>query len=143
MFGRTKNHACVVAWSLGNESGYGPNFEACAAWLRAANAKSLPRWLQYEGGRDSVGGLVHFQGNGKGAVSDVVCPMYHEPEEILDTALGAETRPIILCEYAHMMENSGGGLDLYFELFDSQDSAHRQIQGGFIWDWADLTVLRS
>ena len=31
---RDKNHACVVVWSLGNESGFGADIQAMSDWLR-------------------------------------------------------------------------------------------------------------
>jgi beta-galactosidase len=76
LFGRSKNHACIVAWSLGNEAGFGPNFAVMAQWLREANKDSLPRWLQYEGGRKGRGGVPMLLGDGQCWISDVVCPMY-------------------------------------------------------------------
>jgi beta-galactosidase len=60
---------------------------------------------------------------------------------VLSTALDKrELRPIIQCEFSHAMGNSCGSLDAYFAMLDSPDRAFRQVQGGFIWDWADLTV---
>lgn len=50
----------------------------------------------------------------------------------------ADPRPIILCEYAHSMGNSTGGLWEYWRLFESLP----RLQGGFIWDWADQALVK-
>jgi beta-galactosidase len=125
MVERDVNHVCVIAWSLGNESGYGPNHDAAAGWVRARDAS---RPLHYEGAihRDWTGGLP---------ATDVVCPMYAGVEAI---ERWAETptddpRPLILCEYSHAMGNSNGGLADYWSAFRRHDA----LQGGFIWEWVD------
>ena len=136
MFFRSKNHASVIVYSLGNESGLGPNTRAAADWLRSVE-KTRP--VQYEGGL-RVGDAPVFIGTGQDPyVTDIVCPMYHSPLRIARTVRNAsEGRPLILCEYAHAMGNSGGGLHLYHDLFKS--SEHPQLQGGFIWDLVDQGV---
>ena len=80
MVERDKNHPSVILWSLGNESGYGPNHDAAAGWVRARDPS---RPLHYEGAirRDWSGGQ---------AATDVVCPMYPEIDEI--EALAGERR---------------------------------------------------
>ena len=125
MVERDKNHPSVILWSLGNESGYGPNHDAAAGWVRA---RDTSRPLHYEGAirRDWDGGLP---------ATDVVCPMYPELDSIVAWA-DAETddpRPMILCEYSHAMGNSNGGLADYFDAFRRHDG----LQGGFIWEWVD------
>ena len=133
---RTINHPCVILHSLGNESGTGPNLDACSAWLREHDPS---RPVQYEGGRNH-GDAVLLLGDGQGACSltDIVCPMYHSAATIEATVADPrERRPLILCEYAHAMGNSNGNLDHYFRLFWSTSPTHRQLQGGFVWDWID------
>merc|ERR1719503_330222 len=76
MLRRTRNHASVIAWSLGNESGYGPNFAAMVDWLRANDSQARP--VQYEGGAGD-GDAVLTMGDGCTSSSDVVCPMYPSP----------------------------------------------------------------
>lgn len=116
---RDRNHACVIAWSLGNESGAGKAHEAMAAWVRATDAS---RPVHYEGG------------HARTPLTDIVCPMYDRVAAIVaDAEDPAEQRPVILCEYAHAMGNSGGGLDVYWAAFRK----HGALQGGFIWDWVD------
>ncbi len=43
---RDRNHPCIIAWSLGNESGYGAAHDAMAAWIRRVDPT---RPLHYEG----------------------------------------------------------------------------------------------
>ena len=124
MVERDKNHPSVILWSLGNESGYGPNHDAAAGWVRARDPS---RPLHYEGAirRDWSGGR---------AATDIVCPMYPEIDAIEAHARrDDDPRPIILCEYSHAMGNSNGGLADYFAAFDR----HPALQGGFVWEWID------
>ncbi len=123
MVERDKNHPSVILWSLGNESGYGPNHDAVAGWTRARDPS---RPLHYEGAiaRDWSGG---------GAATDVICPMYASVEEIEAWAQTTDDpRPLILCEYSHAMGN-WGGLSDYVDAFER----HGRLQGGFIWEWID------
>ena len=99
MVERDKNHPSVILWSLGNESGYGPNHDAAAGWIRARDPS---RPLHYEGAiaRDWSGGRP---------ATDVVCPMYASVEDIEAWAeTTTDRRPLILCEYSHAMGNWGG-----------------------------------
>jgi beta-galactosidase len=130
MVERDKNHPCVILWSLGNESGYGPNHDAAAGWIRARDPS---RPLHYEGAiaRDWSGGRH---------ATDVVCPMYASVEEIEAWAeRGGDPRPLILCEYSHAMGNSNGGLADYFAAFER----HGALQGGFVWEWVDHGIRRT
>lgn len=124
MVERDKNHPCIILWSLGNESGYGPNHDAAAGWVRGRDPS---RPLHYEGAirRDWTGGH---------RVTDVVCPMYPELEKIVEWAeTNTDERPLIMCEYSHAMGNSNGGLADHFAAFDR----YERLQGGFIWEWVD------
>ena len=124
MVERDKNHPCVIFWSLGNESGYGPAHDAMAAWMRA-----------YDPTR-----LIHYESCGQGKATDVLCPMYWSLEGILRLANDPkETRPVIMCEYAHAMGNSSGNMHVYWDTI----WAHPRLQGGFVWDWADQGILVS
>ena len=135
---RDRNHACVIAWSLGNESGAGPIQHAGASYLRAYDPT---RPVMYEGG---LGDAI-FGGRGHGlspaevlsledATTDIVAPMYAAPADIVEWAKRDRgDKPLILCEYSHAMGNSNGGLATYWEAF----RRYPGLQGGFIWDWAD------
>ncbi|GFY94924.1 glycoside hydrolase family 2 protein [Actinidia rufa] len=124
MVERDKNHACIFAWSLGNEASYGPNHAALAGWIR---------------GKDSSR-VVHYEGGGSRTTStDIVCPMYMRIWDIVKVANDpTETRPLILCEYSHAMGNSNGNIHEYWEAIDSTFG----LQGGFIWEWADQGLLK-
>ena len=132
MAARDKNHACVVLWSLGNESGAGPSLLAARDALRAYDAGVAARPVQYEGG----GGML--EGGGESRLTDVVCPMYASPHTIVRQAAHG-SRPVILCEFAHAMGNSTGGLCKYVSAFE--DDALPSCQGGFIWDWCDQGLV--
>jgi beta-galactosidase len=130
MVERDKNHPSVIVWSLGNESGYGPNHDAAAGWIRGRDPS---RPLHYEGAirRDWSGGR---------RATDIVCPMYADVEAIEAWAKESDdTRPLILCEYSHAMGNSNGGLADYFAAFERYGA----LQGGFIWEWIDHGIRRT
>ncbi|KAJ3676245.1 hypothetical protein LUZ60_003657 [Juncus effusus] len=124
MVERDKNHACVVVWSLGNESSYGANHSAMAGWIRERDGTRI---LHYEGGGSRT------------SSTDIVCPMYMRVWDIIKIAEDqSEKRPLILCEYSHAMGNSNGNIDKYWEAIDSTFG----LQGGFIWDWVDQGLLK-
>jgi len=125
MVERDKNHPSVILWSLGNESGYGPNHDAAAGWVRARDPS---RPLHYEG-------AIRGDWSGGRPATDVVCPMYTDVDSIEAWAEEetGDPRPLILCEYSHAMGNSNGGLADYFAAFRRHDA----LQGGFIWEWID------
>jgi beta-galactosidase len=131
MFARDKNHVCIMGWSLGNEGGVGPTSETCADWLRAHDRS---RFVQYESG-EWHGDATLVMGDGRHPLSDIVCPMYTDPEGCVRLAESEQHRPVILSEYSHAMGNSNGGLHLFYHLFRSQD--YPSLRGGFIWDFAD------
>ncbi|MWC30820.1 DUF4981 domain-containing protein [Paenibacillus sp. MMS18-CY102] len=124
MFQRDKNHPSIVIWSLGNESFGGDNFIAMHDYLKACDPTRL---VHYEG-------VFHYRPSE--AASDIESTMYIKPHEVEAYALNQPAKPYILCEYAHAMGNSCGGLHKYTELFDKYDV----LQGGFIWDWADQAI---
>lgn len=131
---RDRNHPSIILWSLGNESGYGPNHDALAGWIRSADPT---RPLHYEGAvREAWGQGPYAYERGR-TVTDVIAPMYAPVEEIVAWAESEEgrsdPRPLIMCEYSHAMGNSNGGLDDYAAAFKTVEG----LQGGFIWDWVD------
>jgi len=118
-----KNHPSIIVWSLGNEAGDGVNFEAAYAWIKRRDPS---RPVQYE----PAGLKAH---------TDIYAPMYARIPAIKRYGNQPQTRPLILCEYAHAMGNSIGNLQDYWDLI--LGSPH--LQGGFIWDWADLALERT
>ena len=145
MVERDKNHPSVIAWSLGNESGYGPNHDAMAGWIRRRDPS---RALHYEGAiwgwdksvRTGFGEGPGVADGGK-AASDLICPMYPSIESLVAWSRDddpEDRRPMILCEYSHAMGNSNGSLADYWDAFD----ANPGLQGGFVWEWADHGILQ-
>jgi beta-galactosidase len=127
---RDKNHPSVIIWSLGNESGYGRNHEAAAAWLRHYDPS---RPLSYEG-------AIRFDWTSDQGVSDLTCPMYAEIATIVEhTTSGRQRHPLILCEYSHAMGNSNGTLAEYWDAIEATPG----LQGGFIWEWWDHGLVQS
>jgi len=118
---RDKNHACVIGWSLGNESSNGTVFQKTYEWIKSRD-KSRP--VQYEQADETK-------------YTDIVCPMYAPIEACIKYAKGNPNRPLILCEYSHAMGNSSGNIKDYWEAFRK----YKALQGGFIWDWVDQGIL--
>jgi len=144
MVARDRNHACIVMWSLGNESGYGAIHDAMAAWVHSADPS---RPVHYEGGLFVAWGQFHGHALQSALTertsvdfpaSDVIAPMY---PSIAELALFSRTyrgdKPLIMCEYSHAMGNSNGSLKDYWDLIESSPV----LQGGFIWDWVDQGLL--
>ena len=129
MVRRDANHACVIIWSLGNESDYGSNHDAAAGWLRRYDPT---RPIQYEG-------AIKDDWEGHQTASDVLCPMYPALEQIVAHARsGKQTRPLIMCEYSHAMGNSNGTLAEHWAAIESTPG----LQGGFIWEFWDHGLLQ-
>ena len=112
-----RNHPSVIVWSLGNEAGYGPNFEQCYHWVKSTDPT---RPVQYEQA-------------GQDGLTDIFCPMYYSYDDCRTYAESNNQRPLIQCEYAHAMGNSMGGFKEYWELVRQ----YPKYQGGYIWDFAD------
>jgi beta-galactosidase len=126
MVERDKNHAAVVMWSLGNESGYGANHDAMAAWTKARDDSRL---LHFEGG--TVLGLEKYP-----QIYDVVSMMYPSLETIETYLKSGDGRPFFMCEYSHAMGLGPGDPADYWELIDK----HARLIGGCVWEWADHAV---
>ncbi|HBE04155.1 MAG TPA: hypothetical protein DC049_17010, partial [Spirochaetia bacterium] len=136
---RDKNHACIYAWSLGNESGHGENHTAMYGWLKKFDPS---RPVHYEGGTRAEWLQSQFNTKtserGK-AVSDFIAPMYPHVDLIREwSQTNRDHRPLIMCEYSHAMGNSNGNLKEYFDAFYSCPG----LQGGFIWEWIDHGILQ-
>ena len=150
---RDKNHACIVFWSMGNESGYGPNFAAISAWLKDFDPT---RPIHYEGAQGLDGAPAPY-------TVDVISRFYpRTQDEYLNPGIpeGADeeraenarwerllsiaertndNRPVLTSEYAHSMGNALGNFQEYW---DEIYSNHRML-GGFIWDWVDQGIIRT
>lgn len=118
---RNFNHPCIIFWSMGNEAGFGPNFEEVYRWIKQEDPS---RVCQYE-----RAGYNDF--------TDVYCPMYAGYEAMKKYGERTDvTKPLIQCEYAHAMGNSQGGFKEYWDLIRK----YPNLQGGFIWDFVDQSV---
>ncbi|WP_454299393.1 glycoside hydrolase family 2 TIM barrel-domain containing protein [Salana multivorans] len=111
------NHPSILVWSLGNESGWGENFEAMYERCKEIDPT---RPVLYEEDRDAD-------------VVDIVSTMYSRVSQMDDLGARPAPKPRFLVEYAHAMGNGPGGLADYQRVFDR----HRSIQGHFVWEWVD------
>ncbi|SFF44618.1 glycoside hydrolase family 2 TIM barrel-domain containing protein [Curtobacterium sp. YR515] len=133
---RDKNHASIVMWSLGNESGTGRNLAAMSQWVHDRDDERP----------------VHYEGDYTGAYTDVYSRMYPSLQETESIGGGPETpllgcgpaeaarqrsKPFIHCEYVHAMGNGPGQIAEYEALVDKYPRLH----GGFVWEWRDHGLL--
>lgn len=149
---RDKNHPSIVMWSMGNESGYGPNFAAISAWLKSFDPT---RPIHYEGAQGANGDPDPY-------TVDVISRFYTRvQQDYLNPAIHANTdaerpenarwerllsiaqrandnRPVLTSEYAHCMGNALGNLKEYWDEIYSNP----RMLGGFIWDWADQGLYK-
>ena len=123
MIERDKNHPSIIAWSLGNEAGNGYNFYNT---FLLAKSMDSSRIVVYERA------LEEWNTN---TIGDMYAD-YNRLEKYAKRKKNAD-RPFILCEYAHAMGNSLGGIKEYVDLFEKYD----KLQGGFIWDFQDQGLL--
>lgn len=115
---RNFNHPAVIFWSLGNEAGYGVNFEDAYKWVKNFDPS---RACQYEQAK-------------KTGLTDVFCPMYYDYKGMEEYGKNPPVdKPLIQCEYAHAMGNSMGGFKEYWDIIRT----YPNLQGGFIWDFVD------
>jgi len=117
---RDKNHPCVIMWSLGNEGGVGPNFNAMRDAILDIDNTRLPFY-------DSdmrVSALYDFG--------------YPTPEVLKNIGKGIKDKPVIAREYAHAMGNSMGNFQEYWDVIYSDST----IAGGGIWDWVDQGLAK-
>lgn len=124
---RDRNHPSVIMWSLGNESGCGPAHSAASGWVKVYDPT---RPVHYEGAQDLPTDPYYV---------DIISRMYPTYEELEKMALDTNhKRPILMCEYAHSMGNSTGGMKEYWETIRKYPS----LLGGHIWDWKDQGLYK-
>jgi beta-galactosidase len=119
---RDKNHPCVIIWSMGNECSNGTVYHQIYQWIKHRDP-SRP---------------VQFEQAGTDENTDIVCPMYPSIERMKGYASKPQSRPFIMCEYAHAMGNSSGNFQEYWDII----STSKNMQGGFIWDWVDQGLAK-
>ena len=127
MVKRDRNHPCIVAWSMGNETGGGANFDSCYAAMKKLDPT---RPVHYEGRTPYTGHLNKY---------DINSVMYPSAAEMVSLIKRDNTRPLIVCEYAHGMGNSLGNLRDYWDTINS----YPRMQGAFIWDWVDQGIEKT
>lgn len=132
---RSKNHASIMSWSLGNESYNGDTWPILA---RLCKDLDPTRFVHYEGMRDiedvDVWSRMYRRINEDSLYSGK--PNYHITQDPLNYWGGYGTKPAFQCEYAHAMGNGIGNLDEYWDLYEKWPD----LQGGFIWDWVDQSL---
>ncbi len=126
---RDKNRPCVLIWSMGNESGYGINFENALAWTKQADPSRL---THYEGS-------LHRPKDRKNDYSnlDLRSRMYASIPEMHAYLGSSPDKPFVQCEYIHAMGNGPGDMEDYYQLEEQYDA----YLGGFVWEWADHAVI--
>ena len=122
MVHRDRNHPSIIIWSMGNEAGFGPNFEKVYHWIKAEDP-SRP---------------VHYERAEGNDFTDIMCPMYATYDWCEKYVTNNPTKPLIQCEYAHAMGNSMGGFKEYWDLIRK----YPHYQGGFIWDFVDQGLAK-
>ena len=150
---RDKNHPSIVMWSMGNESGYGPNFAAISAWLHDFDPT---RPVHYEGAQGAGGEpdpktvdvISRFYTRVK---QEYLNPGIAEGEDkeraenarwerLLEIAERTnDNRPVMTSEYAHSMGNALGNFKEYWDEIYSNP----RMLGGFIWDWVDQGIYKT
>lgn len=150
MVERDKNHASIISWSLGNESGTGPNHAAAAGWVKDFDPT---RPIHYEGAQGDPTrkeykdyGSPEYRKNPYLAnpddtwYVDMLSRMYCTFDQLKGLSESPYVkRPIVMCEYSHSMGNSTGNLMEYWNLIRSK----KNLMGGFIWDWIDQGIART
>ncbi len=122
---RDRNHASIIMWSTGNESGHGPNHAKMVDYIRGLGDSRLAH-------------CEDASRKGDIANSDVYSRMYPSLAQIQEFATDDKIdRPVFLCEYAHAMGNGPGDVWYYNEIFDAND----KLIGGCVWEWADHVVI--
>ncbi len=121
MVHRSKNHACIVFWSLGNESGKGPNFVAASAAIRACDNTRPLHYCEFPHGHEAV---------------DMDSAMYPPVDRVENWGRMKTSRPFFVCEFAHSMGNALGNFKEYMDAFE----ASPRMVGGGIWDFVDQSL---
>lgn len=128
MIHRDKNHPSIIFWSMGNESGWGANFNAAYKAMKELDPEKRP--IHYESKNPAYAPVSSRY--------DIISDMYSSMEKLEYLFNDDKTRPVIICEYAHTMGNGLGNFRKYWDLYNQFD----RFQGGFTWDWVDQ-ALRS
>jgi len=143
---RDRNHPCVIFWSLGNEAGKGDNF---ARMYDAVQELDNSRPIHYEGSHDRnctdfISRMYPTEKTFRELCKKQPLKAASNPfvrlamDDKIVTEHRYRTAPVLLCEYAHCMENSLGNFYKYIEGFENNE----HMCGGFIWDFVDQTIRK-
>lgn len=121
MVARDKYHASIIMWSLGNESGYGPNHGAMREKILSMD-KTRP---------------IHYENEPGCIYSDVESVMYPSVEHLIEQGKSNDPHPYFMCEYAHAMGLGPGSLKEYWDAI----YASKRLIGGCVWEWVDHGML--
>jgi len=148
MVRRDKNHPSIIFWSLGNESGVGPNHAARASWVKDYDPTRFIHFEAYlhNGGAKQYGYGIDFMLTDRPKINppeppavDMISTMYPSVDGVIELATqDFETRPVIMCEYAHAKGNALGNHREYWDAIKK----YPRLIGGYIWDWADQSMIR-
>ena len=122
---RDRNHPSIFSWSMGNETGWGANFDAM---YKAIKALDPGRPIHYESKTPAYANVLSRY--------DIISTMYPTLNDIVSLMNQDPSRPVIICEYAHSMGNGLGNFKKYWDLFYK----YPRLQGGFNWDWVDQAL---
>ena len=125
---RDRNHASVVIWSMGNESGYGQNFVKALRWTKKTDPTRLTHY-------ESSNYPYHGKKFDTDCI-DIYSNMY-PPVEMAEDYCRHGDKPYILCEYCHAMGNGPGDFEDYEILMEKYPC----FAGGFTWEFCDHAVL--
>jgi len=117
---RDKNHPCVIFWSLGNEGGHGQNLIAMADTIKKLDTS---RVIYSDTQRDVAG--IYDEG-------------YLHPADLKKLGEKIKDKPVFMREYAHVMGNSGGNLQEYWDVIYADPS----LTGAAIWEWVDQGLAK-
>ena len=132
MFERDKNRACVIMWSLGNESSCGCNHLAMTRYIKSRKPDAV---VHYEAANYDRVMRYKMDVNAISDIESYMYPSIPRLREILSTKK-IMRKPLYLCEYCHAMGNGPGDLRDYWEVIESDD----RFMGGCIWEYTDHSV---
>ncbi|GAA4271157.1 beta-galactosidase LacZ [Aquimarina gracilis] len=136
MVERNKNYPSIISWSLGNESGFGPNHAALSSWIKEFDPT---RPIHAEGAQNIYGYNWPKPEPKDRAYTDIISRMYRLTDDMIDLATKPDdNRPVIWCEYAHSQGNSTGDLESYWKAIRK----YPRFVGAFVWDWRDQLITK-
>ena len=134
LYHRDKNHSCVIMWSIGNESGYGPNAQSCIDYLNQMDPNRLVHYevvINSGGGIPREGRLIYIPGlqfrSGMYNTLELLDNYFADPEY---------QQPFFWCEFLHAMGNGPGSVKEHWDYIYANDS----MMGGCAWEWCDHAI---